>query len=257
LPIIYEKKNRVAKITLNRPEAMNALDADMFTQLGVALMDFRDDPELWVAIITGAGEKAFCAGADLLTVIPKNIGRRPTASAATAPPAFYSLDITKPIIAAVNGHCLAAGFGLALFCDLRIASENATFGTMGAKRGILPGAGQTQRLPRLIPLAKVFEMCFLSERMNAEDARAIGLVNAVVPLERLMETTEEWAAKICANAPLAIRATKEAVLRGLTLPIDKGLQLERELAAPLNLTDDFKEGVQAFSERRKPHFKGR
>ena len=257
MPIIYEKKNRVAKIILNRPEAMNALDADMFTQLSTILMDFRDDPDLWVAIITGAGEKAFCAGADLVTMIPRRIGRKSAAPPATDPPRFYTLDITKPIIAAVNGHCLAAGFGLALFCDLRIASENATFGTMGVKRGILPGAGQSQRLPRVMPLAKVFEMCFLAERMNAEDARANGLVNAVVPLDRLMETAEEWAAKICGNAPLAIRATKEAVLRGLTLPIDEGLRLEMELAAPLNLTEDCKEGVRAFAEKRKPDFKGR
>jgi enoyl-CoA hydratase len=163
----------------------------------------------------------------------------------------------KPIIAAVNGHCLAAGFGLALFCDLRIASDNATFGTMGTKRGILPGAGQTQRLSRLIPLTKAFEMLFLSERMSAEEAHAIGLVNAVVPLDRLMETAEEWAAKICANAPLAIQATKEAVLRGLTMPIAEGLQLERELAVPVNLTEDSQEGVRAFAEGRKPRFQGR
>ncbi len=257
MTVIYEKNIRIAKITINRPEAMNAMDADTFAGLAESLIDFRDDPEVWVAIITGAGNRAFSAGADLKTVIPARADRSSATQATAAPLVYSGLNIMKPMIAAINGHCLAGGLGLALLCDLRIAAENATFGTMGVKRGILPAAGQTQRLPRIVPLVKAFEMLFFAERIDAQEACRIGLVNLVVPLAELMPTAEAWAAKICENAPLAIRATKEAVLRGLTLPIEEGLRLESTLGDPMNLTEDFKEGVSAFAERRKPQFKGR
>lgn len=257
MTIDYEKNGRIARVTLNRPDAMNAINAKMFDRLGEVLADFRDDPEVWVAIVTGTGEKAFSAGADLKTVIPSRGERPKDAGPAPTASVYTGLNIMKPMIAAINGHCLAGALGLALICDIRIAAENATFGTMGVKRGIIPGGGQTQRLPRVIPLAKAFEMFFLAERIDAQEALRIGLVNAVVPLSEVMPTAERWAAKICENAPLAIRATKEVVLRGLELPLQDGLRLERELGHPLNFTEDVKEGLKAFAEKRPPQFKGR
>ncbi|MDO8673526.1 MAG: enoyl-CoA hydratase-related protein [Dehalococcoidia bacterium] len=257
MSVIYEKNGRIAKITIDRPEAMNALDAETFTELCKALVDFRDDRDLWVAILTGAGDRAFSAGADLKTLIPGRAGRKSSSQGAPNVLIFSGLNIMKPMIAAVNGHCLAGGLGLALLCDIRIAAENATFGTMGVKRGIIPGAGQTQRLPRLISLAKAFEMFFLAEKIDAHEAYRIGLVNLVVPQGDLLTIAGDWARKISENAPLAIKATKEAVLRGLALPIDQGLRLESLLGDPMNYTEDFKEGVRAFAEKRKPQFTGR
>ncbi len=190
MPIIYEKKDKIAIITINRPEAMNAIDPETSEELSKAWMDFRDDPSLWVAILTGAGDKAFSAGADLKKMIPflatlSPFERREREEKC---PGFGGitrrLNIWKPIIAAINGFCLAGGLEMALACDIRVAAEHATFGLMEVSRGIIPGAGGTQRLPRMIPVAKAMEMILMAQRIDAQEALRLGLVNRVVSRPR-------------------------------------------------------------------------
>jgi len=253
MSIILEKKDRIVCITLNRPEAMNALDAETMRELTAALADFRDDPDTWVAIITGAGESAFCAGGDLTSFIPDIVDD----TSGTGSVSVFELEIWKPVIAAINGYCLAGGLALALLCDLRIAAQNASFSTMGAKRGIMPAGGQTQRLPRLVPLAKALEMVFLADFVDAEEAYRIGLVNKVVPSSELMPAAWGWAEAICENAPLVVRAGKEAVIRGMSMSLDDGLGLEQALSTWVFGSEDIKEGIKAFAEKRKPLFKGK
>lgn len=248
-------------ITINRPEVMNALDHEHIKELRKVFSDFRDDPELWVCILTGAGDKAFCAGADMTKVIGRKINRSPDSKADsdTIDPisGYYELNIWKPMIAAINGFCLAGGLGIALICDIRICSENATFGTMGTSRGILPGAGQTHRLPRVIPLAKALELFFTAERIDAQEAYRLGLVNQVVPQGELMKAAWEMAEKIAKNAPLAVYASKEACIKGLDLSLREGIALEANLREKLFSTEDAAEGAAAFREKRQPNFKGR
>jgi enoyl-CoA hydratase/carnithine racemase len=262
MPILYEQKDRLVTITINRPEAMNAIDPETHTELIEAWVRFRDDPEAWVAILTGAGEKAFSAGADLKRMIPQ-------ASGAAGPRRgrghndyglggiTRGLEIWKPMIAAVNGHALAGGLELVLACDLRVAAEHATFGLSEVRWAIMPGAGGTQRLPRAVPLAKAMEMILMAEPISAAEAYRLGLVNAVVPLPELLPTAGRWAETLCERGPLAVRAAKEAVIRGLSLPLADGLRLEAFLAGTLRGTEDAVEGPRAFAEKRKPAFKGR
>lgn len=263
MTVLFEKNERIAIITINRPEAMNALDAETLEQLNAAWVDFRDAPDLWVAIVTGAGDKAFCAGADLkklrqfynaMTPIQRRekSEKEPGVGGITR-----NLDIWKPIIAAINGHCLAGGLELALACDIRIAAESAIFGLTEASWGIMPGAGGTQRLPRLISVARSLEMILCAEKINAPEALKIGLVNRVVPLKDVMAEATKTAQRICQNAPLAVRAAKEAIYRGLDLSLHDGLRLEQFLAEPLRQSEDAREGPLAFSEKRKPVFKGK
>ncbi len=262
MSIIYEKRGRIAILTINRPEAMNALDPETSDELTKAWVEFRDYPELWVAIVTGAGEKAFCAGADLkrmneflkLSPIERRERREREPGLGGLP---RNLPIWKPIIAAINGYCLAGGLELALACDIRIAAEHAQFGLTEVKWGIIPGQGGTQRLPRLIPIGKALEMILTAEPMDAQEAYRVGLVNKVVPPKDLMPTAIAMAERICENAPLAVRAAKEAVWRGLDLPLGEGLRLEQFLANLVRDTEDVQEGMKAFAERRKPQFKGR
>ncbi|MBI4607874.1 MAG: enoyl-CoA hydratase/isomerase family protein [Candidatus Rokubacteria bacterium] len=258
-PVLYEQKDKVVTITINRPDAMNAVDPETQQALVDAWTRFRDDEAAWVAILTGAGDKAFSAGADLKKLIP--------AAFKAGGPARHNqfglggitrgLEIWKPMIAAINGHCLAGGLELALACDLRLASPNATFGLTEVRWAIMPGAGGTQRLPRAVPLAKAMEMILMAQTIDAEEAYRIGLVNKVVPLPQLMPTALEWAQTLCERGPLAVRAAKEAIIRGLSLPLADGLRLEAFLSGTLRGTEDAIEGPKAFAERRKPEFKGR
>lgn len=263
MSITCEKRERIAILTINRPEAMNALDPETSRALTEAWIEFRDDAEVWVAILTGAGDKSFCAGADLKTVGAYYRNLTPTerrARADTQPGLggiTRHLNIWKPIIAAINGHCLAGGLELALSCDLRIAAEHATFGLTEVKWGIMPGAGGTQRLPRAIPLCKALEMILTAERISAQEARRIGLINQVAPLSDLMPAAIKMAERICENGPLAVRAAKEAVWRGLELPLEDGLRLEWFLAESLRQTEDAQEGPRAFTEKRPPRFQAK
>ena len=258
--VIYEQKDQIVTITINRPEALNAIDPETHQALIDAWTRFRDDDSAWVAVLTGAGEKSFSAGADLKKMIPATFskagggGRHNDYGLGGI---TRGLEIWKPMIAAINGHCLAGGLEQALACDLRIAAPHATFGLPEVRWAIMPGAGGTQRLPRTVPLSKAMEMILMAQTLTAEQALQCGLVNAVVPLPELLATARKWADTICERGPLAVRAAKEAVLRGLTLPLADGLRLEAFLSGTLRGTEDAVEGPKAFAEKRKPAFKAR
>jgi len=256
--VLYEQKDKIVTITINRPEAMNSVDPETQAALVDAWTRFRDDDSAWVAVLTGAGEKAFSAGADLKKLIPRVFapGHRRDHELGLGG-ITRGLEIWKPMIAAVNGHCLAGGLELALACDLRLASPNATFGLTEVRWAIMPGAGGTQRLPRAVPLAKAMEMILMAQTIDAEEAHRIGLVNKVVPLPQLMREALEWAQTLCERGPLGVRAAKEAVIRGLSLPLGDGLRLEAFLSGTLRGTEDAVEGPRAFAEKRKPQFKAR
>lgn len=262
MSIIYEKKGRIATITINRPEVRNAIDLDTGQELIKAWTDFRDDPQLWVAILTGAGDKAFSSGADLrgLGEFYQSMTPFQRRHLSETSPGLGGitrhLRIMKPIVAAINGYCFAGGLEMALACDFRLASDNAVFGLLEVTRGIIPGAGGTQRLPQIIPLPKALEMILLGRKIDAQEALRIGLVSEVFPLSHLMPSAFRLAEELCQNAPLAVQAAKEAVLRGLDLPLEEGLRLEQFLAEPVRRSEDAREGVQAFLEKRKPEFKG-
>ena len=250
----YEKKDRIATMTLNRPHAMNSLSADLSAELHSAMVDFRDDPDVWVAIITGAGEKAFSAGADIKGFRPAT---NEEAKKAPAREAVRADKIWKPFIAAINGYCLGGGLELAMTCDIRIAAENAQMGQPEINIGFMPGAGGTQRLPRFVPRAVAAEMLLTGDRIDAQEALRIGLVSRVVALDQLMPTAMEIANTICERGPLGVRASKEAMIEGLEMELEDGLILERKLNAQLRTTEDFMEGAKAFAEKRAPQYKGK
>jgi len=254
MSIEYTTENRIAFVTINRPESGNALDKTAIYEFNQALSEFQNNPELRAAIITGTGDKAFCSGFDLKKAALKS-------GDSAAEPLGYSpmegLEITKPLIAAVNGAAVGGGLELALMCDLRAASENAIFGMPEVLRGLIPGWGGTQRLPGQVPWCHAAEMIFTGKSIDAGEAYRIGLINAVVPRDKLMDKALEWARQICRAAPLAVQAAKEAMLKGSGLPLEEGLAVENSLSVYLNGTEDFREGIQAFREKREPDYKGR
>ncbi|HZP55997.1 MAG TPA: enoyl-CoA hydratase-related protein [Dehalococcoidia bacterium] len=259
--ILYEKRGRIAVVTINRPDRMNAIDPQTSAELHEAWCDFRDDDALWVGIFTGAGEKAFSAGNDLVAMSQaQQQGAASTAAAYSRAPfggITRNFECWKPIIAAINGYCLAGGLEMALACDIRIAAEHATFGLPEVTRAIIPGAGGTQRLPRTIAPNLALELILTGGRFDAQWALRTGLVNRVVPAERVMPACLELAEKICENGPLAVRLAKEAVVRGLSLPLDEGLRLENEQSRKVLASEDAREGPLAFAQKRKPEYKGR
>jgi E-phenylitaconyl-CoA hydratase len=255
MPIDTERRDGVFIITLNRPQAMNSIDTQMYEQLGAAWDEFEQDETLRVAIVTGAGEKAFCAGRDL---VKSSQDERNDWSRARAENRLTPEGIWKPVIAAINGHCLAAGLALALGCDVRIAARNATFGTMAAKRGIVAGGGQTQRLARYIPFGKAMEMILFAERIAAEEAHRIHLVNRLVDEGEALNAALEWADKLLQNGPLAMAAMKQLAYEGgFDMGLRDGMRLEARKYAEILQTEDAAEGPRAFAEKRPPQFKGR
>ena len=257
MKVIYDVKDKIARITINRPEAMNAMDAEVYAELSRAWTDVRDNPEVWVAIVTGAGEKAFTAGADLKTRITQTRERADFFLTQKDMILNRGLDVWKPVIAAVNGYCLAGGMTLLFATDLRIAATHAVFEISEVKRGILPGNGGTQRALRQLPYAIAMEMLLLGRRLTADEALAYGLVNRVVPLPDLMSTATAYAQKLCETGPLALRAVKELALRSQSVPLEHGLRLEEAFQEFLRTTEDAKEGPRAFAEKRKPVYKAR
>ena len=253
--IIYEKNGPVAVLTINREKALNAINAQTSQEMLRAWEDFRDDSDLRVAILTGMGERSFSTGMDLVATAQgeNQFEGRP------APFGGFTkrLPIYKPIIAAINGFCLAGGMELALTCDIRICSPDARFGLPEVRWAIMPGAGGTQRMPRAIPQAWANYLILTADQMDAETALRVGLVSHIVPKDELMDRAMQIANTICERGPLAVRTAKEAIVRGMDMPLDHALAYEDVLLARLMGTEDAKEGPRAFAEKRKPEYKGR
>lgn len=252
--------NGVMLITIARPAAMNSLDAAANQELAEVWERFSGDANAHVAVLTGQGEKSFCAGADLKTLIPAQ--RAAVASGKTHGWEFggglaRGRTLDKPVIAAVNGHCLAGGLEMALACDIRICSPNARFGLAEVKWAIIPGAGGTQRLPRAVPLSMALEMILTGDPIDASEALRIGLVNRIVDLPNLVPSAMELAHRIAARGPLAVRAARRAVYEGLGRDFEAGMAIEEFLFNESIRSEDASEGPRAFAEKRPPNFKGR
>jgi crotonobetainyl-CoA hydratase len=252
---IYEKRGHIAYVTINRPEVMNAMHPPGTAELDEMWNDFAADRDLWVAILTGAGERAFSAGNDL-RYQAEHDGKLPE----LPPTGFCGLtsryDLNKPVIAAVNGFALGGGFELALACDIIIAAEHARFGLPEPRVGLIAGAGGVHRLPRHIPLKIAMGMMFTAKPISAADAHKWGIVNEVVPAKELMATAERWAGEIMECSPLAIQATKEAALGGLGKPYVEALNGHYPTVNKLFHSKDAIEGPLAFSQKRKPNWTG-
>jgi enoyl-CoA hydratase/carnithine racemase len=240
---------------------MNAIDPQTSAELHEAWCDFRDDADLWVGIFTGAGERAFSAGNDLVAMSRAQQEGANAVSAAFSRAPFGGItrnfECWKPIIAAINGYCLAGGLEMALACDVRIAAEHAVFGLPEVTRAIIAGAGGTQRLPRIVPFGPALELILTGGRFDAQWALRYGLVNHVVPADQVMPKALELAETICQNGPLAVRLAKESVYRGLSVPIEEGLRFEIEQSRKVLASEDAREGPLAFAQKRKPEYKGR
>lgn len=256
MAVDYKKEGRIAIFTINRPEAFNMVNVSVFQELHDRMVEFRDDPELWVGIITGARTRAFSAGADTKDMLPFARANRDSPGALPSS-IMRGLDMWKPIIAAVNGLALGGGLEIVLACDIRIASEKARFGTPEVTLGLIPGWGGTQRLPRMLPWCKAAELLLMGRPIDAQEAYRIGLVNKVVPQEQVMPTAKAWAEVICQAGPLAVRAAKEAMIRGSSLTLEDGLHLENSLFNRIMGTEDYAEGVAAFNEKRRPVYKAK
>ncbi|MFQ5663987.1 MAG: enoyl-CoA hydratase-related protein [Terriglobia bacterium] len=255
--LLYDKRDAIAFITINRPKVLNALNRRTLEELDACVKDVIADDAARVAILTGAGEKAFVSGADIneLAQLPPVAGRDY---------GLYGQSVLdrierspKPFIAAINGYALGGGCELAMACTFRIAAENARLGQPEVKLGLIPGYGGTQRLARLVGKGRALQLVLSGEPIAAEEALRIGLVNQLVPAPDLLDTAESWAKKIAANAPLAIRFCLEAVHRGMEMSLAEGLFLEATLFSLCCTTEDMKEGTRAFLEKRPPKFVGR
>ncbi len=254
--IKVEKRGRVAVITINRPDKLNALSKDVHKE-GIAALDaLRRDDEVRVVVLTGAGEKAFIAGADIAEFAEHTaVSQR---AEFQQPTLFNSVDsFPKPVIAMINGFCLGGGNELALACDIRICSENAKFSQPEINLGIICGGGGSQRLTRLIGEGRAMEMLLTGDMIDAETALRFGLVNRVYPLDSLEDETIKFAEKLAEKAPVAMQLSKEAVKFASRSNLDEGLRREIDLFALCFSTEDMKEGVSAFLEKRKPDFKGK
>ncbi|MEO8601007.1 MAG: enoyl-CoA hydratase-related protein [bacterium] len=270
--ILYEKRGPVALITLNRPERHNALDLGAMGLLADTWLDFRDDPQLCVAIVTGAGEADFCCGgdpADFVQMVMHEIdGSDPSGRNSTATQRsdqidkalvalLHNAEIYKPIIAAVNGTCRASGWQLLLGTDIRVAAPDVRFEIDAARYGLFPEGGTTSRLPRQIGAARALQILLTAEPFDARQACDYGIVNEVVARDQLLPTAQRYAEAICRNGPLAVRAIKEAVVKGLALPLADSLAQEPQYAARVFASEDASEGIEAFQQQRTPRWRGR
>ena len=264
--LLYEKDAGIAWLTLNRPNKRNAISPEMLVQLRNAWRDFRSDDEMRVAILTGAGDKAFCAGADLQRLIPLFTRTREAEDewdeALLADPETLNVgllrdfELYKPVIAAVNGFALAGGTEILQAADIRVACPEASFGLSEAKRGIIPAGGSLVRLQRQIPFAKAMEILLTGEAISAQEAHRVGLVNEIVPQKELLDRAKAVAQTIAENGPLAVQKIKEALLRTNGLPLAEAFAIESECARAVMGSKDAVEGPRAFMEKRKPAFTG-
>lgn len=265
--LLFEIRNDIAYLTLNRPAVHNAIDPELMIQLADAWKRVAADDSVRVAIVTGAGDKAFSAGADLARLLPLTTRERPAEDVWDRTllenpglrdiAMLHPFEMHKPIIAAINGYCVAGGMELMLATDIRVAAEHASFGLAEVKWGLIPYAGSIVRAPRQIPFCNAMELLLTGDRIDAHEARRLGLVNYVLPAAQVIPKAEELARKIAANGPLAVRAIKQGVSRVSGRPLEDGFRVESELARGVFSSDDAKEGPRAFVEKRKPNFKGK
>lgn len=254
----YEKKDKIAYVTLNRPQVYNSLHPPAHWELWRIWCDFRDDPDVWVAIVTGAGDKAFCAGNDL-----KYTAEHPEMlTSGDWPPGGFGgitdrFECWKPIIAAVNGVAMGGGLEIALACDIIVAADHARFGLPEPTVGMMAAAGGVHRLPRRIPLTQAMGMLLTGRHITAQEGYRMGLVNEVVPAAELMPTAQRWADEILRCAPLSVQATKQAALEGLGWPLSIAMDRNYPAVKRLWLSEDVVEGPRAFAEKRKPNWQGR
>jgi len=255
--LLVSTKDRIAVVTINRPDKLNALNAQCKSELKDLFTSLKSNQEVDIVIVTGSGEKAFVAGTDIaeLTALNAQSGKE----FAEGGQSVFDLiqHLGKPVIAAVNGFALGGGLELALACHIRIASENAKFGQPEVNLGIIPGYGGTQRLPRIVGVSKATEMTLTGNPITAQEALRIGLVTAVVPQSELLPTAESIAKTILGKGQLAIRMSLKAINISMEMPLSEGLKVEAALFGECCSTEDFKEGTKAFLEKRKPEFKGR
>lgn len=256
--VIYTSNDHVANINLNRPDANNSINLQLAQELESICNAVNQDDNIYVVVITGAGDKAFCAGSELERLIQTNntftVSQLPPLPLTNATTVIASIE--KPVIAAINGDALGQGLELALSCDIRIASDRARFGFPQMASGLMPMGGGTQRLPRLIGKGKALELILSADIIDAEEALEIGLVSQVVPHQKLTAEVENMAQAMASKAPIALRFIKEAVNKGLDLTLEQGLHLEADLYFLLHTTADRTEGIKAFLEKRPPQFKG-
>jgi enoyl-CoA hydratase/carnithine racemase len=257
--VIYEKRGHVAYVTLNRPERLNALDNHSHRELIEIFDDFADDAEAWVAIITGAGERAFCAGNDLKATAEASAnGEKRVNPGSRFGAITRGYSCPKPLIAAVNGVAAGGGFEIALACDIVVAAETARFGLPEPRVGLIAGAGGIHRLTRQVPLKQAMGMLLTGRFVSAQDGLGFGFVNEVVPAAKLMDAAERWATEVLECSPLLVQLTKEAAQDGLGLPVDEAIARDWVQRIPRMLaSQDYREGPRAFAEKRKPVWTGR
>jgi enoyl-CoA hydratase len=265
--VLYEKSDGLAVVTMNRPEVRNAINPEMLCRLADAWQDINDDPDVRVGILTGAGDKAFCAGADLDKLIRMMQGLRPPETefderikndyTIIYKGLLRNFQVTKPLIAAVRGFCVAGGTEILTCTDIRIAGDDARFGLAEVKWSLFPMGGSTVRLPRQISYCNAMEILLTGEQLSAERALQMGLINKVVAPAQVMPEAIRYADILRANGPLAVQAVKRSVLAGIGLPPEQALEKEMEIGIPVSISEDCKEGTKAFKEKRKPMFKGR
>jgi len=254
--ITYEKTDRIAYVTINRPAVLNALHPPANLELSAAWDDFAADPECWVAIFTGAGDKAFSAGNDL-KYTAEHGAKTVTFSGGGFGGITSRFDLVKPVIAAVNGFALGGGFELVLACDIVVAAEHARFGLPEPRVGLAALAGGMHRLPRHVPLKLAMGLMLTGRQLSAAEAHRIGVVNEVVPAADLMAAAERWAHAILECSPISVRATKQCAMQGLGLPLEEALRASYSEVRALLHSEDMTEGVRAFTQKRPPQWKGR
>ena len=264
---LFEKQGHIATITMNRPDALNALSPEMICRLVDYWQEVHDDDNIRVAIVTGAGAKSFCSGADLGQLIPLFTGARKPQNeyeervvkdrGLTGIGILRDFDTVKPVVAAVNGFAVAGGTEMLQGTDIRVAADHARFGLQEVKWAIFPGGGSTVRLPRQIPYCRAMEILITGDLISAQEAFDVGLINKVVPAANLMEAAMEYAEKLAKNGPIAVQAIRRSARECIGHPEKEALAMEAKFSAPVFQTEDAKEGPKAFMEKREPVFKGR
>lgn len=255
--VVYEKSEGIATITLNRPEALNAFSKEVVSEVLQALEDIGNDESVRIVVLTGAGEKAFSAGADIKAMIGMDALKARELSLMGEKLCLALENLEKPVIAALNGYALGGGLEVAMSCDLRVASENSRMGQTEINIGLIPGWGGTQRLTRLVGRTKAKEMVFTGKMIDAKTAEQLGIVNMAVPADKFRETVRQFALELASKAPVALKVAKALIDKGAEIGLDSALALEREGFGVVASTEDLQEGVKAFTEKRKPVFKGK